>query len=249
MAAGKGQAGQAAVLIDPPVRQRLPQVGRGGKDQRRLVVVADVERRLRGILEARIAKRLRAEVVALPGIPRIVAEQVDVMAVVRLVRRAGQHLQRLHPLAVAQRQVAPVRPGTDLVEHQHVLALEQRPAAAILPRQLLDEAGQLDLRVDAQCLEERGAPIALAGSLPAQLVRARRVIGEVLAGVTLLLVQQSLDGWRLSGEEGLQRLHLHLLAQRGLLAQGQQAAQRVVGPGQGVRGQAGQQAGTGQQNE
>ena len=240
MAAGEGQARQTAVLIDAPVRQGLPQVGRRGEDQRRLVVVTDMKRRLGGILEARIAERLRTEVVALADGAGVVAEQVDVVTVVRLVRGAGYHLQGRNLLACLQAEVAPVGPGADLVEHQHILAAQQRAAAGILPWQLLDETGQFDLRIDTQGLEEGPAPITAARRLPAQLVRARRVVGEMLAGVTFLLVQQTLDSRCLVGEEGLQRLHRHLLAQLGHLAQGQQAAQRVVGPGQGMGGQAGQ---------
>ena len=133
----------------------------------------------------------------------------------------------------------------------HELLGEAMPdrAAGVLPRQLLDEVGQLDLRVDAQGLEEGDAMIAAGVGTPAQLIRARRIVGEVLAGVALLLVQQPLDGRSLIGEERLQRLHPYLPAQLGLVAQGQQTAQRVVGPGQGVGGQAGQQAGAGQQDE
>ena len=247
--AGKGQAGQAAVLVDPPVRQGLRQVRRGGEDQRRLVVVADMERRLGGILEARITERLRAEIVALAGRARIVAEQVDIVAVVGLVGGADQHLQCAHPFAVAQRQVAPVGPGADLVEHQHVFAAQQRTAAVILAGQLLDETGQPDLRVHAQGLEKGRAPVALAVCLPAQCVGAWRVVGKMLAGEGFLFVQQAFDGRRLVGKQGLKRLHLHITVQLRLIAQGQQAAQRVIGPGLSVAGQARQQAGQGQQDK
>ncbi|MNK57371.1 hypothetical protein D3C87_764270 [compost metagenome] len=53
-----------------------------------------MKRRLRAVLETRIAERLRAEAVERADVARVVAEQIDVVAVIRLISSAGEHGQR-----------------------------------------------------------------------------------------------------------------------------------------------------------
>ncbi|MNZ73639.1 hypothetical protein D3C78_920580 [compost metagenome] len=91
MPRGEGQARQTQVLIGPPVRPVTLQKAGCGVHHRALMEKAHVERRLGAVLETRIAKRLRAEAVQCGHVTWIVAEQVDVVAVVRLVGGAGEH--------------------------------------------------------------------------------------------------------------------------------------------------------------
>ena len=89
--------------------------------------------RLGGILEARIAKGLRAEVVVRADLARVVAEQVDIVAIVRFIGRATQHLLGAHRLTGLQRQIPPVAPGTNLAKHQHLLSPQAWSTLIALP--------------------------------------------------------------------------------------------------------------------
>ena len=53
-----------------------------------------MKRRLGAVLEARVAKRLHTEAIECADRPWVIAEQVDIVAVVRLVRGGCQHGQR-----------------------------------------------------------------------------------------------------------------------------------------------------------
>src|SRR5690606_31374901 len=139
-----------------------PQVGRSLKDQLRLVVIADVERCLGGVFETRIAKGLWSEVVLPTTLAGVVAEQVDVVAIVRLIGRTAQNLQGTHRLARLQGQITPEAPGADLAKHQHLLGSQTCSTIIRLPRQLLNETGQANLWIDPQRMQKRRASIGLS---------------------------------------------------------------------------------------
>ncbi|MCY1532030.1 hypothetical protein D9M68_672750 [compost metagenome] len=205
------------------------------------MVITDMERRLGRILEARIAKGLPAEVVARAHFARIVAEQVDVVAVVRLVGGAGHHRQGRQPVARPHLVEAPFAPQAELAKHQHLGGVHRRTAAPVHARQGLDEIGQLDLGVDPQRHEEDPVVVATMGRDPAQVVGPGRVVRQVVAEELLLLVQQLFQGNALLLEEGLQAFHLHRWRVLDLreVSQRQGRAQCVGGPGQGRGWQAG----------
>ena len=94
MAAGKCQSRQAHVLIGAPVRPTALKETGSGIHHGAFVEEAHVERRLGAVLETRIAERLRAEAVDRADFARVVAEQIDVVAVIRFVGGAGEHRQR-----------------------------------------------------------------------------------------------------------------------------------------------------------
>ncbi|MNP66900.1 hypothetical protein D3C76_1626620 [compost metagenome] len=54
---------------------------------------AHMERRLGAVLKPRVTEGLRAEAVQRADVAGVVAEQVDVVAVIRLIGGAGQHGQ------------------------------------------------------------------------------------------------------------------------------------------------------------
>ncbi|CRW98334.1 hypothetical protein PAERUG_P6_East_of_England_6_IMP_1_03_09_02791 [Pseudomonas aeruginosa] len=236
MTVGEGEAGQAEVLVGTPFRPGPGEERRAAVDHRRLVIEAHVERRLGAELEARVAEWLGAEAVALAGFAGVVAEQVDVVAVVRFVGGGGQHCQGRDSLAGLQADETPGGPRREVLEHQHLLWLEVRALRLVLPGKRLER--QADLRVDPQRREERLTQVAgLALGSEAQGVRTRRVVADMRSGVGFLLVQQGGQSAALGGEERLQRLHLDFrrLADGRQLAQCQVAAHRMVGPGPQAR--------------
>ncbi|SQC66871.1 Uncharacterised protein [Pseudomonas aeruginosa] len=238
MTVGEGEAGQAEVLVGTPFRPGPGEERRAAVDHRRLVIEAHVERRLGAELEARVAEWLGAEAVALAGFAGVVAEQVDVVAVVRFVGGGGQHCQGRDSLAGLQADETPGGPRREVLEHQHLLWLEVRALRLVLPGKRLERQRQADLRVDPQRREERLTQVAgLALGSEAQGVRTRRVVADMRAGVGFLLVQQGGQSAALGGEERLQRLHLDFrrLADGRQLAQCQVAAHRMVGPGPQAR--------------
>ncbi|MNS92230.1 hypothetical protein D3C72_1263590 [compost metagenome] len=94
MTAGKRQSRQAHVLIRAPVRPAAFEETGSRIHHRAFVEEAHMKRRLRAVLETRIAERLRAEAVERADVARVVAEQIDVVAVIRLISSAGEHGQR-----------------------------------------------------------------------------------------------------------------------------------------------------------
>ncbi|MNT67150.1 hypothetical protein D3C72_2052670 [compost metagenome] len=86
--------------------------------------------------------------------------------------------------------------------------------------------------IDAQCGEEVVAQIVPGHGWQSQVVGARRVLGEVLPGEALLLVEQRAHSLVLLPEKLLQRLDVDLrcVAQGRQVLQRQVAAHRMVGP-------------------
>ncbi|MNF77392.1 hypothetical protein D3C84_595370 [compost metagenome] len=108
----------------------------------------------------------------------------------------------------------------------------------ILARHRLDDHRQMNPGIDAQCGEEVVAQIVPGHGWQSQVVGARRVLGEVLAGEALLLIEQRTHGLVLLRKKLFQRLDFDLrcITQGRQILQRQVAAHRMVRPAPGCGG-------------
>ena len=204
---------------------------------------AHVERRLGAVLKPRIAERLRAEAVQRADLAGVVAEQVDVVAVIGFIGGAGEHGQGRDFFAIGHANKALAVPRREGLFDHHLFSLEVFTLGHILARQRLDDHGQMNERIDPQRGEEVVPQIIPRYGWQLQVVGAWRVLGEVLAGEFFLLFQQCGHGVVLLREKLLQGLNFDLrgFAQGRQILQRQVAADRMVGPAPGCRGRCAQQ--------
>ena len=90
----EGVAGQAEILEGTPLGIGTGEKRPSGKDDGVFVVIPDMKRRLGRIFKTRIAKRLHTEVVLAANLARVVAEQIDIVTVVRFIGGTGYYHQR-----------------------------------------------------------------------------------------------------------------------------------------------------------
>ncbi len=196
---------------------------------------AHVEGGLGAVLEARVAERLRAETVQPADLARVVAEQIDVVAIIRFVGGAGQHRQGRQLFCGHHVDEALAIPGREGLFNHHLVSLQVLATGQVASRQRLDDRRQMNLRVDAQRVEESLLQIVPGLGWQLQAVGTWRVLGEVLPGELLLFIEQLRHCVILLGEELLQRFDCHQrrVAQGWQLLQRQVAAHCVIGPAPG----------------
>ena len=207
VAGAQGERGERSPQVDPVLRVRAQEEGRRLVDDPRLVEIAEVQRSLARPFDRRVAERLLAEAVGGAVRGAAVFPEAEIEAVVGLVGRARDDVERGNELALAQRDEGVQLGGLVGLHHRHLGLAQRRPASGGLPGRQLEIERKPRRGIDAHGREEAADELRGRRSLGTerQWLGPRRVRRHVGARPRFLLAQQLGQAGRVGGDKARQR--------------------------------------------